>query len=123
MILFLGIYIVIFFFIIIIDCLKFIFGLNCENFCMCNKNISMVCDEDIGQCFCKVGFFGELCFCKNGVYICNEMILFCDMSYNGIVICLCKFGYLEFEYQKEGCLSKINVIIYNCIVLNFYICY
>lgn len=123
MILFSGIHIVIFLLTIITDCPNFTFGPNCENPCMCNKNTSMACDEDTGQCFCKAGFFGELCSCKNGVHTCNETISFCDTSYNGTAICLCKPGYSESEYQKEGCLSKINVIIYNCIVSNSHTCY
>ncbi|XP_019919461.2 uncharacterized protein [Magallana gigas] len=106
------------------NCPNFTFGPNCENPCMCNKNTSMACDEDTGQCFCKAGFFGELCSCKNGVHTCNETISFCDTSYNGTAICLYKPGYSESEYQKEGCLKEhflrvkthdpedVNVVLY-----------
>ncbi|XP_052705082.1 uncharacterized protein LOC128180917 isoform X1 [Crassostrea angulata] len=88
------------------NCPNFTFGPNCENPCTCNKTTSMSCDEDTGQCYCKAGFFGELCSCKNGVHTCNETISFCDTSYNGTAICLCKPGYSESEYQKEGCLKE-----------------
>uniref|UniRef100_K1RT07 Lysyl oxidase-like protein 2 n=1 Tax=Magallana gigas TaxID=29159 RepID=K1RT07_MAGGI len=106
------------------NCPNFTFGPNCENPCMCNKNTSMACDEDTGQCFCKAGFFGELCSCKNGGHTCNVTISFCDTSYNGTAICLCKPGYSESEYQKEGCLKEhflrvkthdpedVNVVLY-----------
>lgn len=55
----------------------------------------MNCDIDLGKCMCKVGYFGDLCDCVVGNYMCNFIILYCYVD-SGNLVCFCKKGIILF---------------------------
>lgn len=58
------------------------YGEGCKLFCICNNKNILLCDLEMGECICKLGFIGYFCNCFVGLYICNIEIFDCYKENN-----------------------------------------